>query len=340
MKDRFWSDLNRELWRATAENIPPRSFIRAELWRRVDHIRRLEKSAAIRMAQKSKPLGSAYRACRWLVETGPVGEQAQIPQQDANSPDNAVIPKEWPEYYPGIDIHNPSQTNDETDHYNLFVRAFVYAAQAARNVGLDPKSFEFTFDFSKHRWIVQGSDSHPFARISVNFFYLLAPPKIWNALFTAIVKNHAPSRSIAEKFAHSSSAQTMLAVYVDISPLKIHDVYNLSDLFDQLNAEFFNQALPKPILAWTSREQYHTLGSYNYHWDIILISRLLNNRLIPEFIVRFILYHEMLHIKHGAYRDSNGLRAHTPAFRADERAFPQYEEAEEFLKHIREFVKK
>lgn len=340
MKDRFWSDLNRELWRAATDGMPPRNFIRAELWRRVEQMRRLEKSAAIRMAQKTRPVSATYRACRWLIETGPIGEHLQYPTQDARTPENAAIPQQWPTNYPGIDIQNPAQQADETDHYNIFIRAFIFAAQAAQLVGLDPKSFEFAFDFSKHRWIVQGSDSHPFARILVNFFYVSAPPKIWNALFTAIVKNHTPSRSIAEKYAQSSDAQSMLAIYADISPLKIHDVYNLSDLFDQLNADFFNHALPKPILAWTSREQYHTLGSYNYHWDIILISRIFNNQRMPEFVVRFILYHEMLHIKHGAYRNHNGLRSHTPAFRADERAFPQYEEAEEFLKHIREFVTK
>ena len=338
MKDKFWSDLNRELWRAASDNLPPRNFVRAELWRRVDQIRRLEKSASIRMAQKSKPFSAAYRACRWLVESGPITTHVDLPTQSALAPENAVIPTAWPDNYPGIDIQNPAELQVETDHYKLFVHAFVFAAQAAQNVGLDPKSFEFEFDFSKHRWIVQGTDSHPFARISVNFFYLNAPPKIWNALFTAIVKNHTPSRSIAEKYAHSSDAQNMLAVYVDISPLKIHDVYDLSSLFDQLNESFFNNAIPKPILAWTTREQYRTLGSYNYHWDIILISRLLNNQKIPEFVVRYILYHEMLHIKHGAYRNNNGLRAHTTAFRADERAFPQYAEAEEFLHHIRDFA--
>ena len=339
MKDKFWSDLNRELWRSAAENVPPRNFIRAELWHRVEHQRMLEKSAAIRMARKTQPLSAAYRACSWLVESGPIGtNSAKLPENSAFDPENAVVPQSWPDQYPGVHPEDAAQIPEEStlEHYDLLVHAFVYAAQAAQIVGLDPKSFDFELNFTKHRWIVQGSDIRPFARISVNFYYIAAPPKIWNALFAAIVKSHAPSRSIAEKYAQSSQAQALLAVYADISPLIQQDAYDLSAMFDSLNAEFFNQTIPRPILAWTSREQYHTLGSYNYHWNIILISKLLNRREVPEFVVRFILYHEMLHIKHGAYRDKTGLRAHTPAFRADERSFPRYEEAEHYISHLRE----
>ena len=39
----LWHDMNRELWRAAADGVPPKTLIRAELWRRVDHTRILEK---------------------------------------------------------------------------------------------------------------------------------------------------------------------------------------------------------------------------------------------------------------------------------------------------------
>ena len=80
---RLWHDINRELWRSACAGVPPRGFIRAELWRRVDHTRLLEKSAAIRMARKNKAPGPVFRACNWLVETGPVSASHEMPEQSA-----------------------------------------------------------------------------------------------------------------------------------------------------------------------------------------------------------------------------------------------------------------
>ncbi|MBQ9395125.1 MAG: M48 family peptidase, partial [Proteobacteria bacterium] len=106
-----------------------------------------------------------------------------------------------------------------------------------------------------------------------------------------------------------------------------------------INAEYFNNAIPKPILAWTTRPNFRTLGTYNFHWDTICLSRILNDHRVPENAVRFILYHEMLHIKHGLYRVAGRAFAHTPQFRADEDKFPNRSEIEHTLRKLRELVK-
>ncbi len=341
---RLWRDINRELWRSAAAGVPPRSLVRAELWRRVDHTRLLEKSAAIRMARQKTPPCAIYKACCWLVETGSLTPNGiQMPTESALSPQNAAVPAHWPESYPGVQIPDApaieSTSEQPLDHYDLFVHAFVYAAQAAQNVGLDPRTFEFEFDFSKNRWSVEGTSDAPVKRISINFFYLTAPPKIWNALFEAIIHHHSSSRKIAEKYPQCVEAQQLLAIYADISPLKTHDVYDLSALFDEINAEYFNNAIPKPILAWTTRTNYRTLGTYNFHWDIICMSKLLNDKRVPEIAVRFVLYHEMLHIKHGLRHIDGRSFAHTPEFKADEAKFPNWQEANDICSKLRDLVK-
>ena len=338
---RLWHDINRELWRAASDGVPPRGFVRAELWRRVDHTRVIEKSTSLRLVRKSQAPGPAYRACRWLVETGPIGSVTN-PEDSALDPQNAAIPQSWPTQYPGVDTTQPLPSDDTQktdDHYETFVHAFVYAAQAARNIQLDPASFEFEFEFSAHRWTVQGNDANPFKKISVNFFYISASPKIWNAIFLAIVRAHPASRRIAEQYVQCSDAQYLRAVYADLSPTQSHDVYDLSAMFDRLNAQYFNNALPRPVIAWTTRAQYRTLGTYDFHWDILRISKALNDRRVPEYAIEFVMYHEMLHIKHGARRENNRLLAHTPEFRADEKLFPQFEEAERFCAQLRKMVK-
>ena len=338
---KLWHDINRELWRCAVNQTPPRPFIRAELWRRVDHAKHLEKNAAIRMMRTKSPPCAIFKACCWIVESGVMTPNGtRLPDDSALAPENAAIPAVWPQSYPGVDIsQNATQNTPQTDHYEFLVQAFVYAAQAATLAGLQPNEIDFQIDFSQNRWAVEGTQANPFAQIRVNFFYITAPPKIWNAIFAAIVRHHPPSRQIAERYVRSVEAQTLLAVYSDISPLKVHDVYDLSQMFDEINAEYFNNAIPKPILAWTTRPNFRTLGTYNFHWDTICISRILNDQRVPENAVRFILYHEMLHIKHGLHRVSGRALAHTPEFRADEARFPNRDEIENTLRKLREIVK-
>jgi hypothetical protein len=344
---RLWRDINRELWRAAADGKPPKSFVRAELWRRVDHARVLEKSAAIKMARKKTPPCAIFKACLWLVETGALSPQgpAQMPSENAADPKFAARLERLPEAWPGVEIvsadNNATFAADSeplVDHFQLFVNAFIYAAQAARNVGLNPHQIDFDFDFSRNRWSAEGTVQNPVMRLKVNFFYICANPKIWNAIFEAVVHSHLPSKRMAERYAHSTEAQAMLAIYTDITPSQTQDVYDLSAMFDALNAEYFNGQIPKPLLAWTTRANYRTLGTYNFHWNIITISRIMNDPRVPEIAVRFVLYHEMLHIRHGARRVNGRFMAHTPEVQADEKRFEGWEEANRIHQKLRELV--
>lgn len=339
---KLWRDINRELWRAAVNGLPPRALVRAELWRRVDHTKLLEKSAAIKMAHKKKPTCAIFKVCCWLVESGAFTPNGcSLPTQSASAPPNAAIPQVRPQSYLGVMLSQEevqAQKHEEKDHYETFVHAFIFAAQAAQNVGLNPQDIEFEFDFSKNRWIVEGTRTAPFQRIRVNFLYLHATPKVWNALFEAIVHNHHDSRKMAERYVQSVDAQQLLTIYCDISPLRTYDVYDLSEMFDQINAQYFDNAIPRPMLAWTTRANYRTLGTYNFHWDLICISKLMNDRRVPKIAVEFVLYHEMLHIKHGLHNVGGRSISHTPAFRADEMKFNGWQEAVEIHKNLRRLV--
>ncbi|HYO99911.1 MAG TPA: hypothetical protein VER76_06955, partial [Pyrinomonadaceae bacterium] len=65
-----------------------------------------------------------------------------------------------------------------------------------------------------------------------------------------------------------------------------------------------------------------------------VISKTLDAPDVPEWFVEYILYHEMLHIKHPA-RIINGRRhSHTKAFLAEEERYPLFEEAQAWLDHV------
>jgi hypothetical protein len=109
------------------------------------------------------------------------------------------------------------------------------------------------------------------------------------------------------------------------------EAYNLDRMFSKLNRRYFDGELPKPTLTWSQRRTRNILGHHDRVYDTITISKTLDSVEVPEWFVEFILYHEMLHIKHPA-RLINGRRYyHTSAFRQDERRFPYYDDAQKWL---------
>ena len=108
-------------------------------------------------------------------------------------------------------------------------------------------------------------------------------------------------------------------------------VYDLNRLFLRLNRRYFGNSLPRPQLGWSMRRTRRVFGHHDDLLEKIVISRSLDDERVPEFVVEFVLYHEMLHLKHPS-RIVGGRRIyHTPAFRREERRFARYEEAIEAL---------
>lgn len=111
-------------------------------------------------------------------------------------------------------------------------------------------------------------------------------------------------------------------------------VYDLDKMFARLNRRYFDGRLEKPTLTWSQRRTRRILGHHDAAHNTIVVSKTLDAADVPEWFVEYILYHEMLHIKHPA-RIINGRRYyHTNAFRAEEQRFSYYEEALAWLDHV------
>jgi predicted metal-dependent hydrolase len=112
--------------------------------------------------------------------------------------------------------------------------------------------------------------------------------------------------------------------------------YNLNELFQAVKLSF--QTLFRDIslnsdilLTWGKRSTYKRFGLWHSQSRIIEISKTLDSTLVPKYVVNFILYHEMLHAIRGV---TKGKRHHDAQFRILERKYPQYKEANEFLRKI------
>jgi SprT-like family len=110
--------------------------------------------------------------------------------------------------------------------------------------------------------------------------------------------------------------------------------YDLDRMFARLNRQYFEGDLEKPLLTWSKRRARSILGHHDAVHNTITISKILDSRDVPEWFVEYILYHEMLHIKHPA-RLINGRRYyHTASFRSDEQRFSRYQASQEWLDRV------
>lgn len=108
--------------------------------------------------------------------------------------------------------------------------------------------------------------------------------------------------------------------------------YDLDAMFDDLNNRFFYGRLAKPKLGWSARGSRRLLGHFDPAHESIVLSRLLDCSTVPAFVVEYVLFHEMLHVKHPVEYRTQRRCVHTPTFKREEKTFPSYEEANLFLK--------
>lgn len=111
-------------------------------------------------------------------------------------------------------------------------------------------------------------------------------------------------------------------------------VYDLESIFEGLNTRFFHGLLARPQMTWSRDRARNRLGHYDPAHNAIVISRVFDHPRVPLCVVEYIVYHEMLHLKHPVKLRGSRRCVHSKEFQAEERLFPRLEEAKKFLKHL------
>ena len=109
------------------------------------------------------------------------------------------------------------------------------------------------------------------------------------------------------------------------------DHFNLEEIFDELNQKFFDGLLGRPQLSWSRAPSRTLLGHWDAAHNAIIVSRIFDRPASPRFLVEYILYHEMLHLKYPIEHRRARRCVHSPAFRAEERRFPHFAAAKHLL---------
>ncbi|HVN08990.1 MAG TPA: hypothetical protein VMV61_08460 [Patescibacteria group bacterium] len=120
--------------------------------------------------------------------------------------------------------------------------------------------------------------------------------------------------------------------------------HNLDQIFRRLNAEYFSSRLPTTEVGWSASPWRRQLGVFDPGMRHIVINRSLDYPQVPELVVAYVVYHEMLHLERAvplrlrspaaalAHRDSRcRMGLHTPEFRRAERQFRQFAQARRYL---------
>jgi hypothetical protein len=147
-------------------------------------------------------------------------------------------------------------------------------------------------------------------------------------------------RDLYRQFALAHSTRQHIAQVRRKRARRIQDnplgsAHDLAPMFTALNMEYFEGCLPRPRLGWSARAWRSQFGCYDPSLDQIVMNKRLDHPEVPSYAVEFILYHEMLHVKHPLRAAACGLQAHSPEFRAEEKRFAQYARARKFLEHVR-----
>jgi hypothetical protein len=110
--------------------------------------------------------------------------------------------------------------------------------------------------------------------------------------------------------------------------------FDLERLFDELNKNYFAGGLLRPHIGWSTRNWRRQFGCYDPGPNQILLNRRMDRPGVPQFAVEYVLFHEMLHVKHPTRRSGCSLVSHSREFREEEKRFAEFERARRVLDRL------
>lgn len=110
--------------------------------------------------------------------------------------------------------------------------------------------------------------------------------------------------------------------------------FNLDKLFEELNGKYFSGELQKPHIGWSRQSWRRQFGCFDPGPNQILLNRRLDHPRVPQCAVEYVLFHEMLHVKHPTRRSGCTLVSHSREFREEEKRFLEFDRARRILDRL------
>jgi hypothetical protein len=170
-------------------------------------------------------------------------------------------------------------------------------------------------------------------RLRLHKMFVGAPPRTIRALARYVVHNDRRAShqlgDYIDRHQNVIKRQERKPRQITVRTAGCH--HDLQAMFDALNAAHFNTELQAritwgPVTARKARRSIK-MGSFAVEDRIIRIHPALDQADVPDFFVRWIVFHEMLHGRHDIVRRGPRRIFHTEAFLAEERSYPDFERA-------------
>ena len=162
------------------------------------------------------------------------------------------------------------------------------------------------------------------------------------ALLLARVYRRKPSRELTEPYLQYARSDRTRSRMNRMRHRRVRlaatnprgDHFDLHRLFDELNRKYFAGRLQRPHIGWSPRSWRRQFGCYDPGPNQILLNRRMDRAGVPSCAVEYVLFHEMLHVKHPTRRSGCSMVSHSREFREEEKRFPEFERARRILDRL------
>ena len=166
-----------------------------------------------------------------------------------------------------------------------------------------------------------------------------APDKVLLALLEVALRSQTTSsRQIIRDYTTSSQYKTtreyLEYLSVPKGSLAVGKTYSLDLSFGRVNQKYFSTRLAKPHLVWNNRITRRKFGHYQDDTNTVVVSISLDHPRVPEFVLDYVMFHELLHKQLGARQFRDRRVTHTNEFKNKESQFSRITEAKQILRRL------
>ncbi|MBN2310022.1 MAG: hypothetical protein JXR94_13700 [Candidatus Hydrogenedentes bacterium] len=186
------------------------------------------------------------------------------------------------------------------------------------------------------------------ARLRLHHMFLAASPEVLGALASWLKRPKCRrSGAVLDRFIHEHGHLVRTRPGRGAQARTRGHWFDLRRLYEEVNEAHFEGRVQARI-TWgrrpaARRRRSIRFGSYSASDNLIRIHPLLDQEFVPEYFVRYIVFHEMLHAHLGIGEWENGRRScHDAEFRRRERAYPEYAQAAAWARspsHLRKLLR-
>lgn len=175
-------------------------------------------------------------------------------------------------------------------------------------------------------------------KVSMHRMFLSAPQNIMQELACYLRQESNNISPKVKAFIEDNLKKLDYSHTLDMEKLEHKgDVYNLQEIYNEINAEYFQSKLNLYITWFGKANQRNrsriTFGLYHDPLKLIKIHRMLDSLTFPYYFISYVIYHEMLHYVCPAYVDEKGLnRVHSKEFKEQETHFRYFDLAQKWIK--------